>query len=51
MRRGEELELARKPVWAEARAGLTECIGILATRLVNRGRWVVSEQPPWGREK
>lgn len=45
VRRGEALELARKPVWAEAtaekRVALRECIGISATRAVNREMGVV----------
>ncbi|ACB73551.1 hypothetical protein [Opitutus terrae] len=51
VRRGEELELARKPVWAEAkletRAALLECIAAAATRAVNREMGVVIEVPPW----
>lgn len=51
VRRGEELELARKPVWAEAkvetRATLLECIAAAATRAVNREMGVVLELPPW----
>ena len=54
VRRGEELELVRKPVWAEAseeaRAGLAECIGISATRAVNREMGVVVARPEWERE-
>lgn len=55
VRRGAELELARKPVWAEAsdaaRAGLTECIGISATRAVNREMGVGLPPPPWAEER
>ncbi len=55
VRRGDELELVQKPVWAEAseeaRAGLAECIGISATRAVNREMRVMLEPPPWAREK
>lgn len=51
VRRGEGLELVRKPVWAEAspeaRTGLAECIGISATRAVNREMGVVLPRPPW----
>ena len=51
VRRGAALELARKPVWAEAsgeaRAELAECIGISATRAVNREMGVVLPAPPW----
>ncbi len=46
VRRGEELALARKPVWAEpvveARAALLETIALAATRAVNREAGV-----PW----
>lgn len=55
VRRGEGLALARKPVWAEAttekRAALRECIGISATRAVNREMGVVLPTPPWARER
>ena len=55
VRPGEEPELVRKPVRAEAseeaRAGLAECIGISATRAVNREMGVVLESSPCGREK
>ena len=51
----EELELVRKPVWAEAapekRAALRECIGISATRAVNREMGVVLPAPSWAREE
>lgn len=47
----EELELARRPVWAEAgeeaRAALLECIALCATRAVNREMGVTLPLPPW----
>lgn len=49
VRSGEALVLARKPVWtepaAEKRAALRECIGISATRAVNREMGVVIATP------
>jgi hypothetical protein len=55
VRRGEALELVRKPVWTETtgecRAALTECIGISATRAVNREMGVVLPMPPWAEER
>ncbi len=55
VRRGEALVLARKPVWAEAtaekRAALRECIGISATRAVNREMGVVRPLPPWAQSE
>lgn len=50
----EELELARKPVWAEAKDGarmaLLECISIAATRTVNREMGVTLAPAWWARE-
>jgi len=55
VRRGEELALARKPVWAEAkeeaRRTLAECIGISATRAVNRAMDVELPPSPWAPER
>jgi hypothetical protein len=51
VRRGEELELARKPVWSEAkteaRAALLENIALAATRSVNRELGVTPAPPLW----
>ncbi|HYD84935.1 MAG TPA: hypothetical protein VEA63_12810 [Opitutus sp.] len=55
VRRGEELVLVRKPVWAEAskeaREALGGCIGISATRAVNREMGVRLPAPPWREEE
>lgn len=55
VRREEELVLARQPVWAKAdeegRTALAECIGISATRAVNREMGVALEKPLWARDK
>jgi hypothetical protein len=51
----EELELARKPVWAEApepaRTAMLECIALAATRAVNREIGVRLAPPPWAEER
>ena len=55
VRRGEALELVRKPVWTETtdecRAALQECIGISATRAVNREMKVSLPLPSWAEER
>jgi hypothetical protein len=49
------LVLVRKPVWAEAskeaREALGECIGISATRAVNREMGVRLPAAPWREEE